>query len=168
MTADSNANRFFSFWGALATFFAFGLLALVLAGVNLGGNPERRNPDDERRATLDSEALAAQRQLVTTWKKNDDGTYEVPIEVALPKMVDKFSKAEKSAVPAPGTKAAEEAAQAAADAAADAAAAAAAEAASSEGNETQAPADGDATQAPAEGDAVVVPAAEIDGSKAPD
>ena len=70
------------------------------------------DPDDVRRTELDAASLAAQSELANTWKKNEDGTIEVPASVALTSMIEKLSKAQKSAVPVPGTKAAEAAAAA--------------------------------------------------------
>jgi hypothetical protein len=112
-SGDTPIHRFFSFWGAIVTFVFFGVLALV--GVAIESSLFKvtaENPDDVRRTALDQETLSAQAALVTAWKKNDDGTYEVPIEVALPKMVGKLPGPSKSNVPVPGTAAAEAAAAA--------------------------------------------------------
>ena len=122
-SGDSPINRFCSFWGAICTFASFGVLVLVGLALNASFlTPERPNPDDERRTELDTASLAEQAALVNAWKKNEDGTYEVPASVALGAMADKLPKASKSSVPGPGTPAAEAAAAALAAPAGDAAA----------------------------------------------
>ena len=112
-SGDTPLNRFFSFWGAILTFALFGILVLLFVAFEamLMSNA-KPNLDDARRTELDTASLAAQSELVNTWKKNDDGTIEVPASVALSSMTNKLSKAQKSAVPVPGTKAAEAAAAA--------------------------------------------------------
>lgn len=118
-SGDTPINRFFSFWGAILTFASFGILVLLLVAfeATLLSNA-KPNADDARRTELDTASLAAQSELANTWKKNDDdGTIEVPASVALSFMTNKLSKAQKSAVPVPGTKAAEAAAAAMAAAA---------------------------------------------------
>ena len=112
-SGDTPINRFFSFWGAILTFASFGILVLFFVAfeATLLSN-EKPDPDDVRRTELDMASLAEQAELANTWKKNDDGTIEVPASVALPSMANKLSKAQKSAVPVPGTKAAEAAAAA--------------------------------------------------------
>lgn len=112
-SGDTPINRFFSFWGAILTFASFGILVLVfVAFESTLLRSDSPDPDDERRTALDTESLAAQAALVNTWKKNDDGSVEVPASVALSSMADKLSKAQKSSVPVPGTPAAEAAAAA--------------------------------------------------------
>ena len=112
-SGDTPINRFFSFWGAILTFASFGFLVLFFVAfeATLLSNA-KPDPDDVRRIELDSASLAEQAKLANTWKKNDDGTIEVPASVALRSMGNKFTKAQKSAVPVPGTKAAEAAAAA--------------------------------------------------------
>lgn len=113
-SGDSPVNRFFSFWGALVIFLCFGVLALIgiMLESTLLASP-RENPDDVRRTALDTATLTQQAELVNRWQKNEDGTYEVPVDVALPQLTDKLPRPSKSAVPVPGTPAAEEAAAAA-------------------------------------------------------
>ena len=112
-SGDTPINRFFSFWGAILTFASFGFLVLFFVAfeATLLSNT-KPNPDDARRIELDTASLAEQSELANTWKKNEDGTIEVPASVALRSMANKFTKAQKSAVPVPGTKAAEAAAAA--------------------------------------------------------
>ena len=112
-SGDSPINRFCSFWGAICTFASFGVLVLVGLALNASFlTPDQPNPDDARRTELDTATLSEQAALVNAWKKNDDGSYEVPASVALASMVDKLPKASKSSVPVPGTPAAEAAAAA--------------------------------------------------------
>ncbi len=115
-SGDTPINRFFSFWGAISTFAFFGVLVLLGLALNTSLlSPAKEDPDDARRTALDTATLEEQALLVNTWKKNDDGTYEVPVSVALESMIDKLpQKPTKSTMPVPGTKAAEEAAAAAA------------------------------------------------------
>ena len=113
-SGDTPINRFFSFWGAMATFLSFGILVLLfVAFESTLMSSDRVDPDHARRMEWDTASLAAQDELVNGWNKNDDGTYEVPATEALPLMKNKLSKPSKSAVPAPGTKAAAAAAAAA-------------------------------------------------------
>ena len=114
-SGDTPANRFFSYWGAVLTFTIFGVLALLFVGFesSLLSN-DAEDPDDVRRTEIDNAVLEAQAKLVSTWKKNDDGSYEVPANVAISKMASKFKRSSKSAIPVPGTKAAADAAAAAA------------------------------------------------------
>ena len=118
-SGDSPMNRFCSFWGAIFSFLFFGVVILLFIGFgnSLSSGETAESIDDERRTELDSKSIADQQAAVNTWKKNDDGSYEVPASVALPLLAGKMAKPGKSAVPVPGTKAAEEAAQAAAAAA---------------------------------------------------
>ncbi len=114
-SGDSPINRFFSYWGALFSFVAFGILVLLFVAFERTlADPDQVDPDDARRTELDTATLAEQAALVNTWKKNADGTYEVPAEVALAAMAkpDRFSKPAKSEVPVPGTAAADAAAAA--------------------------------------------------------
>jgi hypothetical protein len=112
-SGDTPINRFFSFWGAILTFASFGILVLFFVAFEATLLPSAKpDPDDVRRTELDAASLAAQSELANTWKKNEDGTIEVPASVALTSMIEKLSKAQKSAVPVPGTKAAEAAAAA--------------------------------------------------------
>ena len=112
-SGDTPINRFFSFWGAILTFASFGILVLFFVAFEATLlSSAKPDPDDVRRTELDAASLAAQSELANTWKKNEDGTIEVPASVALTSMIEKLSKAQKSAVPVPGTKAAEAAAAA--------------------------------------------------------
>lgn len=115
-SGDSSINRFFSFWGAIASFLIFGVVVLLMVGLSdtFSNSESVESLDDQRRMELDTKTLAAQDALVNGWKKNEDGTIEVPASVALTLMKGKFDKPAKSSVPVPGTKAAEEAAKAAA------------------------------------------------------
>ena len=128
-SGDSPFNRFFSFWGAVFSFLFFGVIALIFVGFgnSLSSDETTESIDDSRRTELDTKSLADQQAAISTWKKNADGSYEVPSSVALPLMAGKMAKAGKSGVPVPGTKAAEAAAQAAAAAATPEPAATAAE-----------------------------------------
>lgn len=116
--ANNPFNRFLAYWGTLLGMLLFALLVLIAVGISCktaarGG----QNPDDARRTKLDSESIAAQQAALSSWKKNDDGTYSVPPNAALPKVVNKLGQATVTTVPVPGTKAAEAAAAAAASAA---------------------------------------------------
>ncbi|MFT4637064.1 MAG: hypothetical protein ACI8T1_000372 [Verrucomicrobiales bacterium] len=123
-SGDTPINRFFSFWGAMVTFFSFGILVLLfVAFESTLMSSNYADPDHARRTEWDTASLAAQDELVNGWKKNADGTYQVPATKALQSMTNKLSKPTKSAVPVPGTKAAEKAAAAAAAAVPPAAAA---------------------------------------------
>ncbi len=118
-TGDTPINRFFSFWGAICTFLVFGVLVLLFVAFETTLlRTSAPNPDDVRRTELDTASLQEQATLANTWKKNDDGTIEVPASVAVKAMSDKLPKAAVSNVPVPGTKAAEEAAAAGTDEAA--------------------------------------------------
>ena len=117
-SGDTPINRLFSFWGAIGTFLSFGGLALLFAGFeSMLMRSNWVDPDHARRGELDAASRSAQAELVSSWKANDDGTYEVPAAVAVGWMKDKLAQPRKSSVPVPGTKAAAEAAEAAAAAA---------------------------------------------------
>ena len=124
-SGDSPINRFCSFWGAILSFVIFGIVVLVMVGLSnsLSSDETIDSIDDDRRTELDNKSMADQQAAVTAWGENDDGSYTVPVSVALPLMAGKMAKEFKSGVPVPGTPAAEAAAREAAQAAQAAAAA---------------------------------------------
>ena len=131
-SGDSPINRFCSFWGAILSFVIFGIVVLVMVGLSnsLSSDETIDSIDDDRRTELDNKSMADQQAAVTAWGENDDGSYTVPVSVALPLMAGKMAKEFKS-----GTPAAEAAARAAAEAAK--AAQAAAQSTSAEPTESQ-------------------------------
>ena len=115
-SSDTPINRFFSYWGAIFTVLAFGIITLLFVGFQKGCMAGRAQEigaiDDERRLEIGKTARMAQDDAVSTWAKNEDGTLRVPPMEAISRMSGTFAKPEASSVPVPGTPAEEAAAMA--------------------------------------------------------
>ena len=116
-SGDTPFNRFLAYWGGILAFAAFAVALIVLMTLVRGCSSEPSaftKEEIEQRESWAQTAKAEQEALVgdAAWKKNEDGTFSVPADVAVSKMVETLKKRKqtKSSVPV-------EAAAASADAA---------------------------------------------------
>ena len=108
-SGDTPFNRFLAYWGGILAFAIFAMALIVLMTMMRGCSTEPSTftkEEIEKRDTWARTAKQEQEALVgeAAWKNNDDGTFSVPADVAVSKMVETLKKRKqiKSSVPVEG------------------------------------------------------------------
>ena len=111
---DTPVKRFFAFWWALGAILVFGVLALVIGGVDTlvgGGKDEYTDLRAEERYAKLAEVVAAQRELLNgAGQPVEGGKIRIPVDVAAQVVLKELQSIPPGAtpVPVPGTAAMEE------------------------------------------------------------